>query len=140
MRILIVDDQQLMCDGLKTILESRPGHEVCATAGNGAQGDPGASQEVTEEVLRLEVAKSRRDARDAAQSGDFGTASRLLSGGADLLAFAMGMPSEVEELRRDAAALQEGRWSAAASKRQFSRSRSTHKGRRTDYETPEEPA
>ena len=113
---------------------------VVVSAGNGAQSDPGASQEVTEEVLRLEVAKSRRDARDAAQSGDFGTASRLLSGGADLLAFAMGMPSEVEELRRDAAALKEGRWSAAASKRQFSRSRSTHKGRRTDYETPEEPA
>lgn len=113
---------------------------VVVSAGSGAQSDPGASQEVTEEVLRLEVAKSRRDARDAAQSGDFGTASRLLSGGADLLAFAMGMPSEVEELRRDAAALQEGRWSAAASKRQFSRSRSTHKGRRTDYETPEEPA
>ena len=113
---------------------------VVVSAGNGAQSDAGASQEVTEEVLRLEVAKSRRDARDAAQSGDFGTASRLLSGGADLLAFAMGMPSEVEELRRDAAALQEGRWSAAASKRQFSRSRSTHKGRRTDYETPEEPA
>ena len=113
---------------------------VVVSAGNGAQSDAGASQEVTEEVLRLEVAKSRRDARDAAQSGDFGTASRLLSAGADLLAFAMGMPSEVEELRRDAAALQEGRWSAAASKRQFSRSRSTHKGRRTDYETPEEPA
>ncbi len=37
MRILIVDDQQLMCDGLKTILQSRPEYEVCATAGNGAQ-------------------------------------------------------------------------------------------------------
>lgn len=57
---------------------------VVVSAGNGRQGNPGASHEVTEEVLRLEVAKSRRDARDAAHSGDFGTASRLLSGGADL--------------------------------------------------------
>ncbi len=36
---------------------------VVVSAGNGAQGDPGASQEVTEEVLRLEVAKASRDAR-----------------------------------------------------------------------------
>ncbi len=37
MQIMIVDDQQLMCEGLKTILESRPGHTVCLTAGNGLQ-------------------------------------------------------------------------------------------------------
>jgi DNA-binding NarL/FixJ family response regulator len=37
LRILVVDDQKLMCDGLKTILESREGYIVSAIALNGAQ-------------------------------------------------------------------------------------------------------
>ena len=109
---------------------------VVVTAGASEHDDPGASPEVTEEVLRLEVAKNRREARDAAERGDYQSASRLLSAGADLLAFTTAMPSEIDELRRSAAELDEGMWSASASKRQFSRSRSTQKGRRTDYEAP----
>lgn len=34
-RIMIADDQPLMCDGLKTILENEEGMEVVATAGDG---------------------------------------------------------------------------------------------------------
>lgn len=37
LRIMIVDDQKLMCDGLKTILESRDGYRVDAVAGNGSE-------------------------------------------------------------------------------------------------------
>ena len=109
----------------------------------GAVGDDSAADpEVTEEVLRLEVAKTRREARDAADRGDLHSASMMLSAGAELLTRANAMPSEIDELRQDAAALEEGMWSAAAAKRQYSRSRSTHKGRRTDYEAeaaPDEP-
>lgn len=106
----------------------------------GAGVDPAASPEVTEEVLRLEVAKTRREARDAADRGDLKSASQLLSTGADLLTRANASPREIGELRQDAAALEEGMWSPAAAKRQYSRSRSTHKGRRTDYAADIEPA
>ena len=114
---------------------------VVVTAG-AVGDDPAANPEVTEEVLRLEVAKTRREARDAADRGDLHSASMMLSAGAELLTRANAMPSEIDELRQDAAALEEGMWSAAAAKRQYSRSRSTHKGRRTDYEAeaaPDEP-
>jgi DNA-binding NarL/FixJ family response regulator len=37
LRIMIVDDQKLMCDGLKTILESREKYCVAAVACNGAE-------------------------------------------------------------------------------------------------------
>lgn len=110
---------------------------VVVTAGSGA--DPGADAEVTEEVVRLVVAKNRREARDAAERGNYRSASLLLSTSATLLNPAMAMPGEIDELRRNAAELDEGVWSPAASKRQFSRSRSTHKGRRTDYEAAMDP-
>ena len=110
---------------------------VVVTAGNGT--DQGADPEVIEEVLRLQVAKHRRDARAAAERGDHDTASRLLASGADLLARTSAPPSEIDELRHDSFALSEGMWSAIDAKRQFSRSRSTSKGRRTDYEAPNEP-
>jgi len=110
---------------------------VVVMAGTGV--DPAASPEVTEEVLRLEVAKTRREARDAADRGDLKSASQLLSAGADLLTRANASPSEIGELRQDAAQLEEGMWSPAAAKRQYSRSRSTHKGRRTDYAADIEP-
>ncbi len=35
--IMVVDDQKLMCDGLRTILESREGYRVAATAGDGEE-------------------------------------------------------------------------------------------------------
>jgi len=107
---------------------------VVVTAGVIENADPGADPEVTEEVVRLQVAAHRRSARDAAERGDLHGASRLLAAGADLLASTSDAELEVYELRRDASQLEEGAWSPAASKRQYSRSRSTHKGRRTGYE------
>ena len=116
---------------------------VVITAGSGDTGpdapDPGADAEVTEEVLRLTVAKHRREAREAAERGDHDTASKLLAAGADLLATTSAPLSEVDELRHASFALSEGAWSAMESKRQFSRSRSTSKGRRSNYEPPTDP-
>ncbi len=112
---------------------------VVVTAGQASADDPGACREVTEEVLRLEVARTRREARDAAERGDYGTASRLMASGVDMLT-TLGAPAiEVDEFRLDAQMLLEGTWSAADSKRNFSRSRSTNKGRRTDYAPPLDP-
>jgi len=112
---------------------------VVVTAGSGIGPDEAADPEVTEEVLRLQVAKHRREAGDAAERGDYRTASSLLTTSADLLACTMASPSEIDELRRDAAGLDDGMWSAVASKRQFARSRSTSKGRRSNYEAPTDP-
>ena len=99
--------------------------------------DVGADDEVTEEVTRLEVARHRREAREAADRGDYNTASMLLSSGADMLS---SLPSEAvaaAELRRDALTLGEGQWTAADAKRHHARSRSATKGRRTEYFEPE---
>jgi hypothetical protein len=112
---------------------------VRVTAGSGP--DTGADNTVTEEVVRLEVARKRREAREAAERGDYGTASTLLSSGADAMMLLPDGLSVARELRRDADALQAGMWSADDAKRNFSRSRSAQKGRRTDYTAadPEEP-
>ena len=37
LRVMIVDDQKLMCEGLKTILQSSDQYQVTATAGSGEQ-------------------------------------------------------------------------------------------------------
>lgn len=112
---------------------------VVATAANVAGADYGASAEVVEEVLRLEVARHRREAREAAERGEFDAASLLLAAGADMLERTGAAPGEIAEMRQVSFSLSEGAWSALESKRQFSRSRSTSKGRRTNYEPPSDP-
>ena len=107
------------------------------SVGDGDAPDLAADDEVTEEVTRLEVARHRREAREAAERGDYGTASALLSTGADMLS---AFPSEAlaaAELRRDALTLGEGEWTASDAKRNYARSRSVSKGRRTEYFEPE---
>jgi Ca-activated chloride channel family protein len=110
---------------------------VRVTVGDGDNPDLGADDGVTEEVTRLQVARHRKEARDAAERGDFSTASALLAGGADLLACMPGEAAAAAELRADARNLGEGLWSARDAKRQYSRSRSATRGRRTDFEHPE---
>jgi Ca-activated chloride channel family protein len=112
---------------------------VAVTAGATVSDDPGADPEVTEEVIKLDVARNRREANDAAERGDYRSASRLFRSSAKMLACTRAPSSEIDELRLAADALDQDQWSAAASKREFSRSRSTHKGRRTSYEAPVDP-
>ncbi len=106
---------------------------VVVHAGDGGQTDPGASPEVTEEVLRLEVAKARREAREAAERGDHGEASTHFIRGARMASVLPMSEALVNELLADADDLQRGHWDATQAKRNFSRSRSTSKGRRADY-------
>jgi hypothetical protein len=110
---------------------------VVVTAGAGDGGpdavDPGASPEVTEEVLRLEVAKARREAREAAERGDYAEASGFMRRGA-LSAQQLPMSEAlVHELSLDADRLTAGHWDAGDAKRHMARSRSASKGRRTEY-------
>ena len=101
---------------------------VVIAAGDAVESDPGADREVTEEVLRLEVARTRRQARDAAERGDYGTASQLMSSGADMLTTLDAPSVEIDEFRADAFNLMQGDWSPMDSKRNFSRSRSSTEG------------
>lgn len=109
---------------------------VVVTAGSAGQSDTGGNPEVREEVLRLEVAKARREAREAAERGDYGTASQRLLHGAALAA--PWAPDVALELSNDAHALDERQWTAADSKRHFSRSRSANRGRKSDYGDPQD--
>ena len=78
---------------------------VVVTASDSDRPDPGADQEVREEVLRLEVARRRKDANEAARHGDFGAAARLLYLGAASIATVPGGAPVADELRRDADAI-----------------------------------
>jgi hypothetical protein len=106
---------------------------VTAGAGNGDVVDPGVSPEVTEEVLRLEVAKARRDAREAAERGEHDTAAGFLRRGAMAASSLPMSEALVHELTLDADRLTDGQWDAGDAKRHMARSRGASKGRRTEY-------
>ena len=107
---------------------------VTVRVGDGT--DPDASPRVTEEVLLLQAAKAQREARDAAEQGDFRRASTLLNATADLLENTAAAPDLILELRIDAASLDAGEWNSAQSKKHFSRSRTAERGRKANFEKP----
>ena len=114
---------------------------VTVTAGSDpVVTDPGADPRVHEEVLILEAARLQRDAHRAAEVGDLDSAARFLRSSAGLLAESTSTsPSVLAELAADVEALETGIWSESLSKKHFSRSRSTSKGRRSNYEDPAGP-
>ncbi len=105
---------------------------VRITAGQVGEVDLGADPAVHEEVLRLEVARNRREARDAAERGRFDDAALLLRSSAAMLSV-LGDDAVMNELQMDADRLDSRMWSAADAKRNYSRARSTQKGRRADF-------
>jgi hypothetical protein len=109
---------------------------VTVRVGDGTDLDPDANPRVTEEVLLLQAAKAQREARDAAEQGDFRRASTLLNATADLLENTAAAPDLILELRIDAASLDAGEWNSAQSKKHFSRSRSAERGRKANFEKP----
>ena len=58
---------------------------------------------------------------------------------ADMLEGTDAAPDLILELRIDAASLDAGEWTSAQSKKHFSRSRSTQRGRKANFEKPIEP-
>lgn len=111
---------------------------VVVTAGDSASPDADADQGVYEEVVRLEVARNRREANEAARRGEGHTAAFSMRASAALMSTLPGGSQLADELTRDALAMEQGMWGEADSKRTFSRSRSTHKGRRSDYTRPDD--
>lgn len=110
---------------------------VVVTAGDTDSADGGADHEVTEEVVRLEVARTRKRANEAADRGDFTGAAEMLRQGSSVV-FAMDSAAPLaDELARDARLMEEQTWSAVDAKRAFSRSRSAGRGRKADYTAPE---
>jgi Ca-activated chloride channel homolog len=103
---------------------------VAVTSGTG-EGCIDAT--VHEEVLRLEVAKTRREARDAAERGDLSQASLRFMAAATMAEGLHGEESTVRELRLDAQRTDLGDWTATDAKRHYSRSRSVGRGRKSDY-------
>ena len=106
---------------------------VRLTVGADGAVDNGADPEVNEEVLRLEVARNRKAARDAAERGDYDGAAEYLRCSIDMLHDSAEGASVVDELRTDIDRLSTRMWSASDAKRHFSRSRSAMKGRRVDF-------
>lgn len=105
--------------------------------GDAGTPDSGADPEVTEEVVRLDVARLRREARDAAERGDYGTASRRLLAGSRVASSLPNSAALVRELDLDAERLTMGEWSPEQAKRHWARSRTSSRGRRSDYPTDE---
>ena len=109
------------------------------TADNDPNGiDVGADPRVTEHVLVLRAAEARREARRLADEGRFEQAASALEAGVVFLTDAAAPLADVDEMRRDADELRHGMWSMEQSKRQFSRSRNVTKGRRTNFDDPQD--
>ena len=95
--------------------------------------DDGASPEAREMAERMEAERHRRWGRELADSGRFDEAAAVFSIAADQFA-RLGLQDDVALLTSDVDSLHSHEWSLAQSKKQFSRSRGTAKGRRFDHD------
>lgn len=106
---------------------------VRLTVGADGAVDEAADPEVHQEVLRLEVARNRKAARDAAERGDYDGAADHLRSSVDMLHASVDGAEMIEELRIDIDRLSSHMWSSSDAKRHFARSRSAMKGRKADF-------
>ena len=89
---------------------------------------------VREQILILEAARSERAGRDAAQAGDLEQAATYFTTAANFLTQTSLPDTFSSSLRSDADALTKGIWSDADSKRRYSSSRESSKGRRSKFD------
>ena len=95
--------------------------------------DPDASPEVRAMVELMRAERARRDARRLADAGDFEGAVAHFSVAA--VAFdALGLSDESRVIVEDIDHLRSNTWTAAQSKRAFSRGRTINKGRKSNYD------
>jgi DNA-binding NarL/FixJ family response regulator len=87
-RVLLVDDQELVRDGFSMILDAQPDIEVVATAGNGAEGVARA-QEMHPDVVLMDVRMPGMDGIEATR--------RLRDGGFERLAILMLTTFDLDE-------------------------------------------
>jgi Ca-activated chloride channel family protein len=100
--------------------------------------DPDASPEVLRMADLMRAERARRRARRAADVGDFSGAQAYLVIADDVFN-SLGMADEASVVREDLLSLRSNTWSAAQSKRAFSRGRSINKGRKSNYDDPGQP-
>lgn len=93
--------------------------------------DPDADPEVAVQVDRLESAKAQRDAAEAADRGEWERASELFDEAAERLVDAD--PAAAASLRTQSARVRQREWSMRNKKMHFSGSRSTMRGRPSDF-------
>ena len=89
---------------------------------------------VREQILILEAARSERAGRDAAQAGDLEQAATYFTTAANFLTQTSLPDTFSSSLRSDADALTKGIWTDADSKRRYSSSRESSKGRRSKFD------
>lgn len=97
--------------------------------------DPDASPEVRALAELMRAERARRDARRLADAGDFRGAVVQFSIAAEVFDD-LGMRDESRVVAEDISFLRSNTWTAAQSKRAFSRGRSINKGRKSNYDEP----
>ena len=65
-RILIVDDHELVRRGIRTLLTSRPDFELCGEATDGVQGVDKA-KELRPDIVLMDITMPNRNGLDAAR-------------------------------------------------------------------------
>jgi hypothetical protein len=96
---------------------------------------------VTEQVLVLRAAREQAEAHREIERGNFERAAQLLGDAADNLVHS-SLPDydyRVSELRVEIDRLSMGDWDSGSSKRLFSTSRSTSRGRKSRFDADEQP-
>jgi hypothetical protein len=99
-----------------------------------------ADAEVVEQVLVLRAAREQAEAHREIERGNYERAATLLGDAADKLGWSTLAEHDrrVRELRDEVERLTVGNWDNASSKRLFSTSRSTSRGRKSRFDADEE--
>jgi Ca-activated chloride channel family protein len=123
-------------------LDGFAAHEVVVpitvTAGTPGTIDSGADPRVTDEVVLLQAAADRRQARERADRGDFEGGMRFARQAVERLS---GLPEQMTEwtqARLELKAMEQRRWSAADSKRSYSATRRMSRKRETQFPNKED--
>lgn len=99
---------------------------------------------VVEQLTLLHAARAEREAREAAERGDFGAAARLMHEGVEALT-SIGMLPDAAQMYESALTLERHEWTAMDAKRAQARSRGKSQGRMKHFETrpddqPDDPS
>ena len=109
---------------------------VAITVGALGTHDAGADSRVRDEVIVLQAAQERRQARNLANCGDFDAAANLIEGVAARLRTVTGREAEAQRLLNQAADLRSRKWDQATSKSFLAESSMYMRNRTTTGSTP----
>ena len=104
---------------------------VSITVGQPGEHDAGADPRVRDEVVVLQAARERREARRLADRGQFDAAARMMESTVMHLQTVDGQSDMVRDIRMQIDRLNDGRWNAGDSKSTLAMSRAMDRKRRT---------